>query len=121
MGGNGKIIAKCCAKLHGKALYAIYHERSCWMLFHFHHPHEEFDKPQWENPISAHRPLINVDLCKHCGTCAEFCHMGAIILLDMSGHYEVHPDHCIGCGTCVRVCPEHAIELVEIGGLAVLA
>jgi len=92
-----------------------------WMLFHFEHPHHQFDPPHWEYPISAHRPLINVDVCQHCGTCAEFCHMGAITLLDMSGHYEIHPDHCVGCGTCVRVCPAHAIELVEIGGIGCLA
>jgi Pyruvate/2-oxoacid:ferredoxin oxidoreductase delta subunit len=110
----------CCAPLHGKCIYDLagYFFQ---MLFHFEHPHHQFEPPHWENPVSAHRPLINHDLCQHCGTCAEFCHMGAIVLLDMAGHYEIHPDHCVGCGTCVRVCPVHAIELVNIGGIGVLA
>ncbi|MDD1673398.1 MAG: 4Fe-4S binding protein [Methanomicrobiales archaeon] len=91
------------------------------MLVHFEHPHHQIEPPRWEYPLSAYRPMINTDVCKHCGTCAAFCHMGAIRPLDMAGHYEIHPDHCVGCGACVRVCPAHAIELAEIGGVTVLA
>lgn len=91
------------------------------MLLRVERTHHKTETPQWEYPLSAHRPIIDKDLCGHCGTCATFCHMGAIRLLDMAGHYEIHPDHCVGCGTCVRVCPVHAIELAEIGGVAVFA
>ncbi len=109
------------APLHGKILLGFTGYPFSGMLFHFDHPHLPYESPHWENPVTAHRPMINTDVCQHCGTCAEFCHMGAIRLLDMAGHYEIHPDHCVGCGTCVRVCPAHAIEVVNIGGLGVMA
>ena len=84
------------------------------MLFHVDHDHLYF------NTLNAHRPIVHLEHCHKCGTCAEFCHQHCITQLH-NGFYEAHPDHCVGCGICVSVCPEHAIELVEIGGLAVLA
>lgn len=91
------------------------------MMFHFDHAHLEMEGLLHHAPIVSRRPFINAILCKHCGTCAAFCHMSAIVLLDMNGHIELHPERCIGCGICQRVCPEHAIELLQIEATAVMA
>lgn len=90
------------------------------MQIHFDHPHFRLEDPNLHLPL-AHRPMIHPALCRHCGTCAAFCHMGAIVSLDMNGQIGVHPERCAGCGMCVRVCPEHAIEMVEIGRASVAA
>ena len=84
------------------------------MLFHVDHEHLYF------NSLSAHRPLLHMELCQKCGTCAELCRHHCIVQLH-NGYYEALSDHCVGCGVCAQVCPSHAIELVEIGGIAVLA
>ncbi|MDH7592932.1 MAG: 4Fe-4S binding protein [Methanomicrobiales archaeon] len=77
--------------------------------------------PRYHGPVVSRRPIIHTSLCKHCGTCAAFCHMSAIVLLDMDGHIELHPERCVGCRMCQRVCPEHAIELMQIEATAVMA
>lgn len=65
-------------------------------------------------PVKAH---IDVNRCKGCGYCAEFCPRG---VLKMSGElgpkgYETvmifDEDKCLGCGLCEAICPEFGIYL----------
>jgi MinD superfamily P-loop ATPase len=49
--------------------------------------------------------------CTACGTCAEVCRFGAILLND--GAYEVDALACEGCGACYYQCPVEAIRLEE--------
>jgi 2-oxoglutarate ferredoxin oxidoreductase subunit delta len=58
---------------------------------------------------------INVELCKGCGFCVEFCPTGVLDFSDefnSKGYYTpriVNPDACTGCGLCGMYCPEFAI------------
>lgn len=75
---------------------------------------------QWNLPAFLKRPLkniftpkpiINKDLCKTCGACAEVCPPQAISL----GKKKVEIDYrqCIRCYCCQEVCPEGAVRLQE--------
>ena len=64
------------------------------------------------NPVKVH---INVDRCKGCGYCAEFCPRGALKMTDELGPkgYNlvkvVDEGKCLGCGLCEAMCPEFGI------------
>jgi MinD superfamily P-loop ATPase len=59
-------------------------------------------------PVNSPVPLINEDLCSHCGDCAKFCQYNALF----SGPKKliVFPDLCHSCGGCAIVCPKKAIS-----------
>ncbi len=53
-------------------------------------------------------PLVNEELCDHCGECAKFCQYNA--LFSGSKKVIVFPDLCHSCGGCAMVCPKNAIS-----------
>ena len=61
-------------------------------------------------------PLIDMDRCTLCATCAEFCEFNAIFV---GKSVLVYPEICHSCGGCSLVCPEGAIdeEPREVGNL----
>lgn len=75
---------------------------------------------QWNLPAFLKRPLkniftpkpiINRDLCKVCGACAEVCPPKAISLSKKKVEIDYH--QCIRCYCCQEVCPEGAVRLQE--------
>ncbi|MBD3277991.1 MAG: P-loop NTPase [Candidatus Aegiribacteria sp.] len=53
-------------------------------------------------------PVVNEDVCDHCGRCAEVCVWSAIAVAGEK--VLVFPDLCHGCGSCSLNCPRDAIE-----------
>jgi MinD superfamily P-loop ATPase len=62
-------------------------------------------------------PLINEELCYHCGECAKFCQYNA--LFASSEKILFFPELCHSCGGCTLACPRQAITEEErrIGAL----
>jgi MinD superfamily P-loop ATPase len=56
-------------------------------------------------------PVVNPELCIHCGACSNLCQFHAIAALPKLT--MVFAELCHGCGGCERICPEKAIS--EIG------
>lgn len=54
-------------------------------------------------------PKINVNTCKGCKTCLEYCPAEAISMSSKKAF--INPEKCIGCGECIIICPFHAIEI----------
>jgi MinD superfamily P-loop ATPase len=54
-------------------------------------------------------PLVNEELCSHCGECSKFCQYNAIFAT--SEKILVFPELCHSCGGCALVCPKKAISL----------
>jgi 2-oxoglutarate ferredoxin oxidoreductase subunit delta len=80
----------------------------------------------WRRPLDAAQKApkrvkvdIDVNRCKGCGYCAEFCPRGVLKMSDKrsSKGYEtveiVDEDKCLGCGLCEAMCPEFGIRLIE--------
>jgi MinD superfamily P-loop ATPase len=53
-------------------------------------------------------PVLDANLCRLCGACAELCQFKAISL--MGSRLLLFPDQCHGCGGCLRICPEQALR-----------
>ena len=62
---------------------------------------------------------IDVQRCKGCGYCVEFCPKDCIVMGEttnsMGYFYAVctEPDACTGCSICREMCPDFAIEVVR--------
>ena len=66
-------------------------------------------------------PSINVEQCKGCGLCLDYCPQNAITLKGGKGDAgaggrkgrkaTIEGHRCIGCGECIVVCPQGAIEI----------
>jgi MinD superfamily P-loop ATPase len=73
-------------------------------------------------------PLVNEELCTHCGECSKFCQYNAIF--STSEKTLVFSELCHSCGGCVLVCPQKAItwkkhrigalKFASIGNLALV-
>jgi MinD superfamily P-loop ATPase len=61
-----------------------------------------------EEPVYLPVPVINEELCDHCGKCAEFCPNNAIFVSPEK--VLVFPELCYSCGGCAIVCPRKAIS-----------
>lgn len=59
-------------------------------------------------PVYIPVPVVNEELCDHCGKCAEFCQYNAIFV--SSGKVLIFPELCHSCGGCSIVCPRNAIS-----------
>jgi len=53
-------------------------------------------------------PVVDPDLCTHCGRCAEVCQYHAIAVV--AEKVLVFRELCHGCGSCTLQCPEGAIH-----------
>jgi uncharacterized Fe-S center protein len=54
-------------------------------------------------------PKINVERCKGCSLCLDYCPANAISVKNKRAAIEGHA--CIGCGECTVICPQGAIEI----------
>jgi MinD superfamily P-loop ATPase len=54
-------------------------------------------------------PLLNPDLCKHCGKCVEACQFNALAEAGKAG-ILVFEELCHSCGGCSLVCPTGALQ-----------
>jgi MinD superfamily P-loop ATPase len=58
-------------------------------------------------PVTVPIPVVDPELCAHCGKCAEICEFNAIAALP--DRTMVFPDLCHSCAGCWLVCPQQAI------------
>ena len=67
--------------------------------------------------ITVSVPVINDQICNHCGECASFCQYNALFVA--VNEVLVFPDLCHNCGGCMIICPVEAIseEQHKIGTL----
>ncbi|MFW9887155.1 MAG: ATP-binding protein [Candidatus Thorarchaeota archaeon] len=65
-------------------------------------------------PVKVPMPLVDMDICTLCATCANFCEYNAIFV---GKKVLVYAEICHSCGGCALVCPEEAIkeEAREVG------
>ena len=60
-----------------------------------------------EKAIELPLPVVDQELCNHCGQCAHICEFNAIASLP--SQTVVFPELCHSCSGCWLVCPEKAI------------
>lgn len=53
-------------------------------------------------------PILDPELCNHCGECASFCEFNAIACLPNST--MIFDDLCHSCGGCWQICPTGALN-----------
>ncbi|HOE80431.1 MAG TPA: 4Fe-4S binding protein [Smithellaceae bacterium] len=61
------------------------------------------------NADSGYATYHRDEACRHCGTCAQVCHFGAIQVTEQDWIYD--RTSCMGCGLCTEHCPEQALSL----------
>ncbi len=54
-------------------------------------------------------PQVNIQRCRGCGLCLDYCPANAISLNEKKAAIDGH--RCIGCGECTVICPQGAIEI----------
>jgi len=54
-------------------------------------------------------PKVNLNLCRGCKQCTQFCPTGAISVSKKKANID--EGICIGCGECTLICPCEAIEI----------
>ncbi len=64
------------------------------------------------------KAIINMDRCKGCALCVNFCPKKIISLsktqTNTAGYHPAEitdPEACIGCASCATVCPDMCIEV----------
>lgn len=62
---------------------------------------------QKTEPVFSLIPMVEENLCNHCGECAKFCQYNAIFTT--SEKVLTFPELCHSCGGCAIVCPRKAI------------
>ena len=58
--------------------------------------------------------IINVDWCKGCGICVEFCPR-KVLEIKHDKVVAANPGQCIKCALCELRCPDYAIYVKEVG------
>jgi ferredoxin len=66
-------------------------------------------------PLNLHAffeaSLPDESVCNGCGTCADYCPVQAISIVDDLS--RIDPEKCIGCGQCELQCSQEAIRMIE--------
>jgi len=62
--------------------------------------------------VSMPKPVIDLENCEGCGTCAEVCPNEVLEMQDDAPN-AVKPEDCIGCRSCEVQCPAECIEVEE--------
>lgn len=70
-----------------------------------------FLKPEERCDKGAFLEKTEMEVCNHCGICADVCHFGARKMTD--GQLSIDRENCYGCGLCLSVCPEDCVEMVS--------
>lgn len=63
--------------------------------------------------------FVNLNFCKGCGYCVEFCPRKVFTMsdsyCDRGYHFpEVTNDNCIACKTCEMLCPEICLYVEKV-------
>ncbi|HWO57814.1 MAG TPA: 4Fe-4S binding protein [bacterium] len=75
-------------------------------------------KPRATGPKG--KVVINIERCKGCGFCAEYCPTGVLEMgtaFNRKGYHPpvaAHPEKCSGCDLCGMYCPDFAIYGVKL-------
>jgi len=74
--------------------------------------HKNLPKPLdfWASNFQA---VVDTDTCEGCGTCEEWCQVGAVSVSENNQHAVVDLNRCLGCGVCVSNCPTESISLFK--------
>jgi len=61
---------------------------------------------------------VDIDYCKGCGLCVEFCDQGIMLLdtevITQKGYHParcIDQDKCMACLNCAMMCPDVAIKI----------
>ena len=65
-----------------------------------------------------YRVVVDGNACRKCGTCADWCQVGAIRAEKKTQIAEVDPTRCIGCGLCAANCPVDALTLRQVSQIS---
>ncbi|MBP3874259.1 MAG: ferredoxin family protein [Lachnospiraceae bacterium] len=63
--------------------------------------------------------MIDTDICKGCGACAEVCPGNLIRIRQGEKAFLPHPEECWGCASCLKACRAGAVTYylgADIGG-----
>lgn len=69
--------------------------------------------------VSMAKTVIDLERCKGCGLCVEFCPQKHLRVSEKLTSYGIHPvapaegTECTGCKLCVLMCPDAAISLYK--------
>ena len=74
--------------------------------------HRNIPKPldYWASNFQA---KVDTNTCEGCGTCEEWCQVGAVRVYENKQHAVVDLNRCLGCGVCVSKCPTESISLFK--------
>lgn len=74
--------------------------------------HRNIPKPldYWASNFQA---KVDANACEGCGTCEEWCQVGAISVSENKQNAVVDLNRCLGCGVCVTNCPTQSISLFK--------
>ena len=64
-------------------------------------------KTNKEKIVYVSTPLVNEELCDHCGKCSKFCQFNAIFVSPIE--VLIFKEICHSCGGCAIICPRKAI------------
>lgn len=61
-----------------------------------------------------YKVILDSDMCKICGLCADFCPMNVYDYTLGSVPIPARQSDCIGCLKCETICPDFAIKIEKI-------
>jgi electron transport complex protein RnfB len=74
--------------------------------------HKNIPKPLdfWASNFQA---VVDANTCEGCGTCEQWCQVGAVSVSENKQIAVVDLNRCLGCGVCVSNCPTESISLLK--------